>query len=176
MVPLAGGIACLGLVAASGFRAAAATFALTAVTFVGLLFSVGTDRIDRHQANHRLFRAIYARSKDPQIASYKVLEPSWVFYGGRPIREFKASGVPGDRTPALEAARLLAMNADAFIITTVNKIQELTSILPPGTGVIETVPYFLKGNQQLVVIGRLNARSAGADEVTARATNGKHLR
>jgi 4-amino-4-deoxy-L-arabinose transferase-like glycosyltransferase len=161
LTPLAGGVACLGLAAVRSFQAAAATFALSAVAFATLLFSVGTERIDRHQTNQLLWQAIYARSPQPMIASYKVLEPSWVFYGGRPIHEFadSATGAPvspaGAVPPAADrAAWFLVQQPNAFVITTETKARELEGRLPPQIGVIEAVPYFLKGKERLVVLGR----------------------
>jgi 4-amino-4-deoxy-L-arabinose transferase-like glycosyltransferase len=154
MVPLAGGVACIGLAAVRSYRAAAGSFALTAVTFVTLLFSVGTDRIDRHQTNHRLWQAIHARAPDPIVASYKILEPSWVFYGGRTIREFKGTSGSQGGSAALEAAHFLAANQNAFVITTGQKLAEFSSMLPPEIGVIESTPYFLREGQKLVVLGR----------------------
>src|SRR5207249_3581720 len=62
LLPLAGGVACIGFAAVRSNRAAAGSFALTAIAFVTLLFAVGTQRVDRHQTNHRLLHAMYSRS------------------------------------------------------------------------------------------------------------------
>lgn len=156
LVPLAGGVACIGLVAARSYRPASAALAATVVGFVTLLFAIGTERIDQHQASHRLWEAIYARSTDPQIAAYKVLEPSWVFYTGRFIHEFRGS--PG-RGVVESVASFLAKSPNAFVVTTRDRLGELSAVLPPDVGIIETTPYFLKKGEQLVVLGRVNAQS-----------------
>ena len=169
MIPLAGGVACIGLAAVRSFLAAAASFTLTAVTFVALLFAVGTDRIDRHQMNQRLWQAVYAQSPNPQIACYKVLEPSWVFYSGRTIQELK--GARAETVP-----RYLASQPDAFVITTDRKLAEFSSALPPGMGVVERAPYFLKAGQQLVVVGRIQPRPPAPPRAAVRITKQNDLR
>jgi 4-amino-4-deoxy-L-arabinose transferase-like glycosyltransferase len=157
LVPLAGGVACMGLVAARSYKPAAAALAATAVGFVTMLFAVGTERIDRHQASHRLWEAVYARSADPQIASYKVLEPSWVFYSGRFIREF---GALLDRPSRENVAAYLAHSPDAFVITTEKKLAEVSHALSPNVGIIATAPYFLKDGETLVLLGTISHHDA----------------
>src|SRR5262249_52517904 len=88
LVPMARCVFCLCLFAFRRYFAAAGTLGMTAIAFAIMIFAVGVDRIDRHQTNHTLLGAIFSRSSQPQIASYSILEPSWVFYGGRPIHEF----------------------------------------------------------------------------------------
>jgi len=176
MVPLAGGVACLGLAAVRSYRAAASSFALTAVTFVTLLFAIGSDRIDRHQTNHRLWQAIYARSPDPKIASYKILEPSWVFYGGRTIQELNGPRTERGGGEAVEAVNFLLSNQNAFVITTQQKLADFSSMLPPEVGVIESTPYFLKAGQRLVVLGRNHAPAGIAASPPSATASGNDLR
>jgi hypothetical protein len=149
LIPLAGGVACLGLVAARSYRPAAAALAATAISFVTMLFAIGTERIDRHQTAHQLWTAIYARSANPQIASYKVLEPSWVFYGGQFIREFGSAPHTASKD---NVAAHLAHSPDAFVITTEKRLTELSNGLPPNVAVIASAPYFLKQGETIVVL------------------------
>ena len=153
LTPVAGGIACLGLAFVRNYRAAAGVFGATAVAFVTLLFAVGAQRVDQHQLNHVLFRTIHAHSRQPQIGAYKVLEPSWVFYGGHSIREFNGATRESAREAARQAAAFLAHSPDAYLITTAERHKELSALLPPDVGVLEQAPYFLK-NDQLVVLSR----------------------
>jgi hypothetical protein len=155
LLPLAGGVACIGFATVRSYRAAAGSFAMTAIAFVTLLFAVGTQRVGRHQANHRLLQAINAHSAHPQIASYKVLEPSWVFYGGLPIHEFSASKPETSRFAAELATQFLLANPNRFLITTEDKLRDFSSLSPPEVGVIASVPYFLRAGQRLVVLGRI---------------------
>src|SRR5262245_43827954 len=69
LVPIAGGIVCIAFALIRSYRAAAGSFAFTAITFTALLFAVALGRIDRHQTNHVLWQAIYAHSRAPQVAS-----------------------------------------------------------------------------------------------------------
>jgi hypothetical protein len=153
VLPIAGGVACIGLAAVRSFRASAATFAATAAAFAVFLFAFGTQHLDRHQTNHRLFEAIYSRSPNPQIAAYRVLEPSWVFYGGRTVHEFSAASGQPVPVVAHAAANFLLSRPDAFVITTAQKAAELAPHLPPGIGPIAETPYFLRKNETLLVLG-----------------------
>jgi 4-amino-4-deoxy-L-arabinose transferase-like glycosyltransferase len=147
LTPVAGGIACLGLAGVRNFRACAGVFGATAVAFSTLLFAVGAERADQHQLNHRLFQAIHARSPQPQIAAYKILEPSWVFYGGQPVREFRAVDPQAGRL----AAAFLAESTDAFLITTAERYRELAPFLPSEVAILEQIPYFLNDGQLVVL-------------------------
>lgn len=167
LTPLAAGVACLGLTAVRNYRGAAITFAGSAVAFVLMLFTVGAQRADEHQKNHIILRAMFERSADPQIASYRVLEPSWVFYAGRPIRELNGKRqvlreryagpqplLTGD--PAQQAAQHLATSPDAFLITTDRRLDDLAPLLPPGAHIVAETDLFLKG-ERLLLIGRANS-------------------
>lgn len=69
----------------SRLRAATVSFA-SGLAFSCLLFGLGPAAADRHQQSHLLLRMLRdAESKE--IAAWRCLEPSWVFYLGRPIRE-----------------------------------------------------------------------------------------
>src|SRR5207253_4280365 len=144
----AGGILCIAFARLRSYRAAAGSFAFAAIAFAALLFTVALDRIDRHQSNHLLWQAIYARSHDPQVASYKVLEPSWVFYGRRNVREITSTPPPMGNLAAQQAATFLAATNDGFLITTRQKAGELSSLLPPNIGVIAETRYLLTRGQR----------------------------
>jgi hypothetical protein len=160
LTPLAGGVACIGLAFVRNFRAAAAAFAGSAVAFSTLLFAVGAQRADHHQNSHVILRTIFEHSDNPTIASYKILEPSWVFYAGRPIRELPRGGStirielePGYvQTHNLSAAtQFFLTNSEAFLITTREHFQEIGP-LPRGVRVLAETDLFLKG-EQLVLLG-----------------------
>jgi hypothetical protein len=152
-MPLAGGVACIGLVVARNHRTAAAMFAATSVAFVTLLFALGADRADRHQSTPHLLSAIHSHSSRPQIASYKILEPSWVFYGGRTIHEFNGDTAAESRIAAEQAAGFLRSSPDCYLITTERHAGDLLPRLSSETGVLARTPYFLK-RDTLVLLGR----------------------
>ena len=161
LTPLAGGVACIGLALVRNYRAAATAFAGSAVAFSTLLFAIGAQRADHHQTSHVILRAIFDRSDNPTIASYKILEPSWVFYAGRPIRELPRAGTtirvelqPGYiQTHELSAPTgFFLTNPEAFLITTRKELQEIGP-LPEGVRVLAETGLFLK-DERLVLLGR----------------------
>jgi 4-amino-4-deoxy-L-arabinose transferase-like glycosyltransferase len=152
LVPLAGGVACAAMAAVRNYRAASATFALAAVSFVVLLFTVGADRVGHHQRSGEIWQAIYSRSGQPNVATYEALEPSWVFYSGHLLHEFRTEPGGAKEPTIRQAARFLEQH-DTFVITTEEWLEHLGPALPPGVGVVQRTPYFLKEGRHLVVLG-----------------------
>jgi 4-amino-4-deoxy-L-arabinose transferase-like glycosyltransferase len=157
--PLIGGGLCLVLVAKQNLRRAAIVFACSAVSFTTLIFSVGAQRVDRQQHSHRLLAAIRAHATDPHIASYQILEPSWVFYSGHSITELprprtgpKRAGA-GQESPASDVVRFLETEPSGFVILRQEAARELTALLPPDVKVLAEANRFLS-TQRLVVLGR----------------------
>lgn len=175
LTPVAGGIACLGLAFVRNYRAAAGVFGAAAVAFATLLFAVGAQRADHHQQNHLLFQAIHARSPQPNIAAYRILEPSWVFYGGRPVREYNGTTPETARLAARQAAAFLAESPDAYLITTATRHKELEHLLPPGVAVLEQVPYFLK-DDKLVVLHRPPSSPSHTSQIPPGQVSGHRVR
>jgi 4-amino-4-deoxy-L-arabinose transferase-like glycosyltransferase len=89
LVLVAGG--CAALICDLWLRSptrAAAIHVGSALLFSLLLFGLGPAAADRHQQSHLLVRML--RDAEPEeIAAWRCLEPSWVFYLGRPIRELE---------------------------------------------------------------------------------------
>ncbi len=152
LTPLAGGAACIGLAASKNLRAAAGVFAATAVTFVCLVFSLGAQVVDRHQSSHVILQAIRANSEQPIVASYKILEPSWVFYGGYPIVELPAAQPETQQGVAVHFQR----HPESFLITTSDRIPEIKSQFPADVEMLAETPLFLR-DTKLVVYGRARA-------------------
>ena len=169
LTPLAAGVACIGLVTVRNYRAAAGAFGAGAVAFTTMIFAVGAQRADHHQMSHIALEAIYANSDQPQIASYKILEPSWVFYAARPIYELpKRSKAPKDHGEepsfenlgAAEQTAWFLSQPESFVITTGERLDELGP-LPPGVVILADTDLFLR-NERLVVLGRPGAGSGMA--------------
>jgi hypothetical protein len=87
--------------------------------------------------------AIHARSDAPRIATFNRLEPSWVFYSGRTLEDYKS---------ARDAATFLASGPDAFIITSGDRLPWLRPSLPEDVDVVAQVPYFGR-SEPIYVIG-----------------------
>jgi hypothetical protein len=88
------------------------------------------------------------------------LEPSWVYYGGRTIHEISVAAPGGKRLAAEQAGAFLAETADAYLITTQDRLKELDLFLPQDVGVVQEADYFLRQGDRLVVLGR-NASPLG---------------
>jgi 4-amino-4-deoxy-L-arabinose transferase-like glycosyltransferase len=160
LTPLAGGVACIGLAAVRNYRAAAVTFSASAMAFVTMLFAIGAQRADMHQMSHVILRAALERSSDPQIASFKILEPSWVFYAGRPIIELPdGRSAPGDRPNAQSIVEYLNTHAEGSVIITDWTLADFASQLPPEIVVIAQTPRFLKEERLLLLARRSGAHS-----------------
>jgi hypothetical protein len=136
---------------------------------------VGAERADRHQLNHLLFQAIHAQSREPQIAAYKILEPSWVFYGGRPVREFSGATPGAGRLAARQAAAFLTESPNAFLITTLERHKEIESLLPLDIVTLQRVPYFLK-DEELVVLHLPHHNPARSSRTPLAPTSTNNLR
>jgi 4-amino-4-deoxy-L-arabinose transferase-like glycosyltransferase len=157
LIPLAGALLALRASRGQGGpRAAARAYAGMAVALATCVLAVVLVRVDRYQHSHTVFDAIRARSDAPRIATFNRLEPSWVFYAGYPLTNYKST---------TDAGAFLASGADAFVITSEEKLAEIRPGLPPGVGVVARVPYFGRRGK-LLVIGH------EADAVAARHRTG----
>jgi hypothetical protein len=159
LIPLAGGIICFAQLERSMTRAAAITFAGSAAVFILFLFAVGAVRVASHQRNHVVLEAIDAHPGRPRVASFGCLEPSWVFYGRRPIEELTphaATWVERNgrwvRRPSSSVGSFLESASNAFIITRDDHLERLRGSLPPDYGVVAEAPHFLRKGR-LVLIG-----------------------
>jgi hypothetical protein len=118
-----------------------------------MLFAVGAQRADVHQTSHVILRTIQEQSADPQIAAYKILEPSWVFYAGRPIEELSwREDEQQQQSAGWRVADHLANNPEGFVITTSDELAEVTLHLPRGVAILAETDLFLKG-KRLVLLG-----------------------
>jgi 4-amino-4-deoxy-L-arabinose transferase-like glycosyltransferase len=147
LVPLAGGVACLGLAAVRNLRAAAGVLGATAVTLAVLLFALAAQRIDRHQSCGQIAAAIRAAPPSGAIATYKILEPTWVFYGGRPITELKLAPHAGQHH---SVTQFFETNPAGLLIARQSHYQEIAPHLPTGVVVTQT-PQFLKDDSLLIL-------------------------
>jgi len=144
LVPLVGGAVCLWLAETQRTAAAARAMAATAVVLLVGLFAVVSVRVDRHQQSGVLLGEIAARSPNPRIAAFGCLEPSWVFYAGRPIREFS-------HRQAADMAEFLAA-PHSYVITRQRDLGRLEAELSGDLAVLARVPYFLRSGD-LVLVG-----------------------
>lgn len=174
LAPLSAGLLGLWLWRADRATASLAVFAGGAMAMMLAIFAYGLDRIDRWQTSDQLLAAVFSRTAKPTIASYGVLEPSWVVYGRQPILELPLK--TDKKTPATtlktgpeQIREYLFEHYDGYVITTRSRLPELQPILPPGVEVLVEKPQFMKvkgkfdaqsplclklTQEQLVVLGR----------------------
>lgn len=155
-IPIAGGIACLALLAKGRRGASLVCFAASGVVLTTAVLGVALPRIDReYQKSHELLASITSRSVNPRVISYRVLEPTWVFYLNRPIKEHYHER-PGDR----EAVVAAMQNPDTFLITTIDDYRRLEPDLPPHVGVVGRIPRYTRPDRpDIVAVGKGGERS-----------------
>jgi 4-amino-4-deoxy-L-arabinose transferase-like glycosyltransferase len=150
----------------TAFQGAAVIFGLG-------VFGFATLSVDRMQQADRLLEPI--QSRGTPVAAYRCLEPSWVFYLGRPIHELAtdSTGAPEPLGGPIRfwhprrrilPAQFVSEHPDACFITTEHAWPELQAQLPSGYEIVETVPYFLR-EKKLVLVATRSARFADRDAV-----------
>jgi len=139
--------------------------------FCGCLFSWGSVAADRHQWSPLLLDPIRAVPQQAEVHAYGCLEPSWVYYLGRPVRELSLESTAGTPTagPSRYGQRrasclddLRQSTSAVFVITTTDRLPELQSHLGGEFGQVVTVPHFLK-RDHLVLLQRISDTTAVAE-------------
>jgi 4-amino-4-deoxy-L-arabinose transferase-like glycosyltransferase len=152
VIPIAGAAVCYALARNERRVEAARALFVTAACITLAIFAVAAPAVDKFQHSDKLLAAIRSNHPSPRVAALGRLEPSWVFYLGRPIVEFPKAG-------AAEAEAFLKGGPDTFLITTPERLESLRKALSPELLVLERVPYF-SGKGDLVVVGRATGNNA----------------
>jgi hypothetical protein len=149
IIPLLGAVCALLLVRKTRLPAAATVVALTSLAFTTSLFGVALSRVDRHQQNHTLLAAIQRTGGNPQVGSFRVLEPTWVFYGRRPITEL-ATELPATGTLSAPKTATQSPPNQRRSAATVNHLGQ-----PPTLQMRKTRPdvadFFGDGQDRLII-------------------------
>jgi 4-amino-4-deoxy-L-arabinose transferase-like glycosyltransferase len=151
LILLCGGAACLASFRRWQFTAGMMRLSITSLCFIVAIFGWVAPRVSRHQQINRLLAVAQQLDANAPLASYGVHEPSWVFYAGRTIPL-----LPG-HDPA--AVQQLLGRQRGLLITTPAHYDRLRAKVPLDATVLSEVPYFLKG-QQLVLVGASSRRNA----------------
>ena len=168
VLPIAAGVIAL-LLSLLNFdrRYAAGVMTAGCVAMTTLVFALGAQRVDKHRQDQQLVTAIFAQEAKPKLASFRVLEPSWVYYAKQPIPELPKLD-PAARKAAKQNQVIARMNANkqvlqflskdpaAYLITTKEQAEALKAELPADVTIITEQPQFMK-NKKLVVLGRQKA-------------------
>lgn len=122
-----------------------AAFTVTSVAFITAVFGFAANYVDRHQNSEAIVAAICADSSEPpQMAGYRFLEASMVYYAGGNV-------------PCLEAgqvAEFLAASPRAYLVTIDEHAAEVEEHFPGEFRELTRQPRFLKRNQEVVVFAR----------------------
>ena len=136
--------------------AAFATLAVLGAALSLALFSFGALRVDRFQTSSDFAHQIAAHTppgQQPTIASFNYFRPSLVFYADHEIAEFSAP----DDVPSFFANE----HGPAFMFTTDEAYEGLSSSLPEDVVVLDSRPRFLHAGRVLL-LSRLGLTTATA--------------
>jgi 4-amino-4-deoxy-L-arabinose transferase-like glycosyltransferase len=161
------------------------TAGMLAASFVVMtttIFALGAQRVDAHRQDQKLISVILSREAKPKLATFHILEPSWVYYSKQSIAELpKTEKKIKSKVPVVHAKMLddkqallfVNKNPAGYLITTREQFEKLKPKLPADVKVITEQPLFesqfkmdvkklftpgfRKPPRQLVVIGREKA-------------------
>jgi 4-amino-4-deoxy-L-arabinose transferase-like glycosyltransferase len=138
-----GGGAAMSLLLAKRRFAYLSAIAAASVIFIAAFFGWAALRIDRHQHSRPLLTAVFGDTAVvPQIAGYKYLDPSTVYY---------ARGTVAEIDSGEKLAGFLAESKNPYVLTTGDGLKELEAQMPGSWRVVARQPRFLsKGEMSRV--------------------------
>lgn len=141
VVLLLGGL--VGWTQLSRPRWSAMSLTATALVFILFLHAIVAHEIGRRQQYASMLAT--ARRHAGSVIALGQLEPSWVFYGQRPIVEFSVDAPD-------TFVDYVAQNPDTLVITTEEKLSEtLGAGFATSFQVIDTAEYFLRDRKLLLL-------------------------
>ena len=175
MIPIVGAVVLGILVVRQRDRFIPTALGTTAVVFSTALFGIGTVAVDRYQRLPELLEVV---NGDPnaRIASFGVLESSWVFYSGRPVFELNRQGKEGEISrdpdrgwlpkPRMNVEQFLSQNGHHYVVTTESRLDELQDQADDALSEVARIPYFLN-NENLVLLTLSPSLADRVDRVDA---------
>ncbi|OUT59091.1 MAG: hypothetical protein CBB71_11215 [Rhodopirellula sp. TMED11] len=119
---------------------------LCAFAFSLMLFGWATGHVSQQQQADQLVMIPGQQSEQPAIASLGTLRSSWVFYAGHPIDLLQSS--------EMEAKSFLQSAGDRFLLTSSSNAKRYKLLDDDTIEVIDSVPFFLEGDQELLLLKR----------------------
>ncbi|MEM7314527.1 MAG: glycosyltransferase family 39 protein [Planctomycetota bacterium] len=144
LVPVAAGVVGMIMMERQRIKMAMRRLGISAAAFSLLLFGVLSVRVSHYQEYDRLFSPL-ARQSTATVGSYGRLEPTWVYYAGRPIEFF-------DDDDLQAAVRFLAQ-PDTVLVTTEERLDNLTQATSDSLRVLSRSSYFLQSEKLIMVTG-----------------------
>ncbi len=132
------------------------------IVVVGVL-ALGASRADLHRFDQQMVvNWVKNSAGEAPLASYRVLEPSWVFYSEQTIPELLGE-------PAA-AARMLENHPHAALVTKEQFVPAIRRELDGDLLIVDSAPHFLR-KERLVVLQR---KPTFADVRAAKSSQGKN--
>jgi len=151
LVLVLGGGVCLHEAERGRPRRAVALFAVTCVAFVTAVFGFAALRIDRYQYARPLLATIRRHSPaEPQLAGFRFIRESVVFYAGRPVAYCE---------DADELRRFLDRSEHAYVFTVDEHEAELEERFPGEFCVLARRPRFLRSGEVVVLTRRTDSNA-----------------
>lgn len=174
LIPLLGAFVLGFLVFRRQDRWVPVTFSLMAVLFSVSLFGVGTVAVDRYQRSTELL-GVVRQDPEARVASFGVLESSWVFYSGHPIYELNRQGRDGKTQrdlgkdwkpkPRMSVEQFLSQGGNHYLVTTDTQLPDLQKQAGGVLSEVARVPYFLN-DEDLVLLTTQHEFMARKDQLT----------
>ncbi len=167
-VPLVGGIVAFYCVHMGRKSLVLTTMCATAFCFCFAIFPVATTAISEQRNANLVLDRIADSNSDQKIASFELIESTWVYYGKHAIDETHqaASAIEyhGQREfwnqrPIQNFELYCSKNPGAVYVTTNDKLERLQKLLPEGYVVVQEADYFLR-NQKIVLLAPTGSRLA----------------
>ncbi|MEM7478134.1 MAG: glycosyltransferase family 39 protein [Planctomycetota bacterium] len=171
LIPLVGAIVAYYLYRNEAPQKVAITLGCTTTAFIVAVFAGVMVQADSHQNNRDLLAAMNARSSNPNLASFRVLESSWVFYANRPVVELFAVNEEDPNHDSAQASELRSENwhphpklsvqtffeqrDEPYLITTREHWEStLEKAISDQVEIVAETGYFLKQDESLVLLGK----------------------
>ena len=182
-IPLAGGLAGLVLFWSKRNLWAVRASCAAAVLFVLLFFGWGTVWVSGHRHSQQMMVDLAREFPSSNVATYRCLESSWIFYAQRSFIELLPTQTTGQSTelqnankrtrfwhdqPDLPLQQYLAEHQGGLIITRSSRYQEIAAELPDHYAILRREPFFLQ-RDELVLIGPQQAQVANAESINSEA-------
>ena len=146
LLPAVSAVACYWLILKGKRQPSVVVFALSAVVLMTAIFGYASVRVDRHQNVDQLIAEIKDGDETAEFHAFASLEPSWVFYHGKPIPLIQTH-------EAKTAHQYLEGGRNRYLITPRESFETFRDQLHPEATVLASTPYFLHAGE-IVIVGR----------------------
>ena len=180
LILVAGAVLGTFLISRHRLVAASRTVGVTAVTFTTISLGYVALVVDTHQQADELLQVIDQHHESAVVGALGAMEPSWVYYLGKPIHVLKVEADTSDAVaapagrweprPLIPVLEFLGEGSDRVVIVTGRAFETIRENLPPEIVPLGEVRYFLK-DEKLLVVGHRSVGSFQANRPAVTGTN-----